>query len=181
MAHAFKIISAKPTFGTLKENLYQSDYLNRKKGKLIFCNSNFNCPKINHNFDYDSIYSYNLGRYSLSLANILPINKSNLIIGQFTKENLKDVCTVQTINPAISPQPCGTSLPCDPCQINTPIVIDPSSPNPFYFNYQIDPFGQLFGKSQCGELNYTQYFVLNPPQLTNSTDPSLSEENYLLS
>ena len=36
MAHAFKTISAKPTFGTLQPNLYQSDYINRKKGIIVF-------------------------------------------------------------------------------------------------------------------------------------------------
>ena len=38
MAHAFAPIPGKPAFGTLRENLYQSDYLERKKGKLIYCN-----------------------------------------------------------------------------------------------------------------------------------------------
>jgi len=182
MAHAFQTISAKPTFGTIRENLNQSDYLNRKKGILTFCNASSTCPRLINNFSYDSKYTYNLGRNSITLnqCNNIPINKSNLIIGQYSKENLKDICTVQKIDPSVSPKPCGLTLPCNPCQINSPVVINPSSTNPFYFTYQIDPLGQLFGKSQCGELNYTQYFVLNPPQLTNSTDPSLSEENYLL-
>ena len=37
MAFAFSPIPAKPTFGTLKENLYQSDYINRKKAKNNYC------------------------------------------------------------------------------------------------------------------------------------------------
>ena len=37
MAHAFAPIPAKPAFGTLKENLYQSDYINRKKAKYTYC------------------------------------------------------------------------------------------------------------------------------------------------
>ena len=36
MAHAFAPIPAKPAFGTLKENLYQSDYINRKKAEISF-------------------------------------------------------------------------------------------------------------------------------------------------
>ena len=35
MAHAFKNISAKPTFGTLREELNQSDYINRKKKNVV--------------------------------------------------------------------------------------------------------------------------------------------------
>jgi hypothetical protein len=27
----------------------------------------------------------------------------------------------------------------------------------------IDPLGELFGKTQCGELNYTHYMLFNPP------------------
>ena len=35
MAHAFKTIPAKSTFGTLQEELNQSDYINRKKKNVI--------------------------------------------------------------------------------------------------------------------------------------------------
>ena len=28
----------------------------------------------------------------------------------------------------------------------------------------IDPLGELFGQTQCGELNYTHHMFLNPPQ-----------------
>ena len=30
-------------------------------------------------------------------------------------------------------------------------------------NKTIDPLGELFGASQCGELNYTKYMVFDPP------------------
>lgn len=168
MAHAFKTISAKPTFGTLKENLYQSDYINRKKGILTLCHSVSRCQRIKLASSYNIRNSFNIGRHSQSLdnCNILPVNKSNLIIGQYTKQNLKDICTVSNIVPTIQPPPCGSEFyPCDPCNPNEPIEIQPSTAtNPFYFSYQIDPLGQLFGKSQCGELNYTHYMFFNPPQ-----------------
>ena len=35
MAHAFKRISAKPTFGTLQEELYQSDYIKKKNNNVM--------------------------------------------------------------------------------------------------------------------------------------------------
>lgn len=166
MAHAFAPISAKPTFGTLKENLYQSDYLNRKKAKYAYCRTPSYCNRIKIANSYDLINSYNLGRYSRNLetCNIIPINKGNLIMGQYTKLNLKNVCTVSNGTP--STKPCGTGkgdLPCDPCQDNTPVLLDPDTTNPFYFDKTIDPLGELFGSSQCGELNYTRRMVLNPP------------------
>lgn len=127
---------AKPTFGTLKENLYQSDYINRKKAKNMCCTNSFNlrhCNKVN-------------------------INTTNLIIGQYSKLNLDNVCTVSN-----GPPPskyCSNDNPCDPCQNNTGIVIE--STNPFYWENTIDPLGELFGFSQCGELNYTKYMVFMP-------------------
>lgn len=167
MAHAFKTISAKPTFGTLRENLYQSDYINRKKGIITYCKSSAYCQKINRAPSYDRINSYNLGSYTLALdkCNIIPVNKGNLIIGQYSKTNLADVCTVSSLIPYTAPAPCGYDNPCSPCQNNTPVIIDPSaSPGTvFYQNYSIDPLGQLFGKTQCGELNYIHYMVFNPP------------------
>jgi len=163
MAHAFAPIPAKPTFGTLKENLYQSDYLIRKKAKYAYCRTPSYCNKIKIANSYDLINSYNLGRYSRNLetCNIIPINKGNLIMGQYTKLNLKNVCTVSKGTPPT--HPCSNDLPCDPCQNNDPVTLDPNTSVPFYFDKTIDPLGELFGSSQCGELNYTGHMVLHPP------------------
>jgi hypothetical protein len=163
MAHAFKTISAKPTFGTLKENLYQSDYINRKKGIITVCNYPSRCQRIRVAPSYNTRNSFNIGRYALSLknCNVLPVNKGNLIIGQYAKQNLKDICTVSPIDAIVQPEPCSSE--CNPCQNNGPVIIDPNSDLPFYQSYQIDPLGQLFGKSQCGELNYTHYMGFYPP------------------
>jgi hypothetical protein len=172
MAHAFAPISAKPAFGTLKEILFQSDYLNRKKAKFAYCKTPSYCNKLKIANSYDLVNLYNLGRYSRNLetCNTIPINKGNLIMGQYTKLNLKDVCTVS--HGAPSTKYCGDDilhgeLPCNPCQDNDAVAIDPTTAtNPFYFNATIDPLGELFGTSQCGELNYTKYMVFDPP-----TDP----------
>ena len=151
MAHAFKTISAKPTFGTLQQNLYQSDYINRKKGIIVFCKRECICKNIKVAPSYDMKNSFNIG-FRVNRLNSLRNNKSNLIISQYTKENLKNVCTVSPIIvPALE----------NHCQNNGPVIIDPlNSTSPFYNDYIIDPLGQLFGKSQCGELNYTEYNIL---------------------
>lgn len=165
MAHAFQTIPAKPAFATLKQKLYQSDYINRKKGLLIYCNSPSICNRLRIAPSYNIRNSFNTGRSAFNLArcNILPINKSNLIIGQYTKANLTDVCTVSNIFSYSKPAPCSSDDPCNPCQNNDPVVIDPAAIKPFYYTYQIDPLGELFGKTQCGELNYTHYMFLYPP------------------
>lgn len=134
MAHAFKRIPAKSTFGTLQEELYQSDYINKKKQQC---------------------------------GPILNINKSNLIIGQYTKLNLYNVCTVSNGPPPSTP--CEFNNDCNPCQDDNVVIINPSNTSnagysdAFYLNYTIDPLGELFGKTSCGALNYTNYMIFNPP------------------
>ena len=59
MAHAFAPISAKPAFGTLKENLYQSDYLNRKKAKYAYCRTPSYCNKIKDLIIFTKEYIHN--------------------------------------------------------------------------------------------------------------------------
>jgi len=107
MSRAFTVIQAKPTFGTLSEVIYQSDYLEVKKAR-VFCRG----PSV-------------------------PFfcNKNNLVIGQYSKMNLNGVTTVSSNN----------------------IVCNK---NPFYETHTIDPFGELFGNTQCGELNYTNYLQI---------------------
>lgn len=157
MAHAFAPISAKPTFGTLKENLYQSDYINRKKGKQNYCTNPKRCNKLINSNSYANLNSFNLGRY-LEKCNILSVNKTELVIGQYTKLNLNNVCTVSNGPPPS--KHCSSENPCNPCQNNTSVIIDSSTnANPFYLGHTIDPLGELFGSSQCGELNYTDYMV----------------------
>lgn len=159
MAHAFPPIYAKPTFGTLRENLYQSDYIKRKKGKITVCNSPSYCNRITNSDSYEKRNSYNLGIYARSLenCNVIPVNKGNLIMGQYTKLDLKHVCTV------IPTTPCTDINTCGNCDNGNPVKIDQSSSTPFYYDNTIDPAGELFGSSQCGELNYTHYMVFYPP------------------
>lgn len=145
MTHAFKTIPAKPTFGTIREELYQSDYINRKKKRAMNCDLGLNkcCLK----------------------QNMYPIDKSNLVVSQYTFLNLYDACTA--INQPI-PNKIGNcfntldSFDCVTC--NNPISMNVSSNGKwnngnsnFYQDVYIDPIGELFGYSQCGELNYTHF------------------------
>lgn len=154
MAHAFNIIPAKPTFGTLRENLCQSDYINRKKGIYNYCNSKPYCQKLKISQSYNNLYSFNNTR--LHTKCILPINKTDLIASQYSKLDLQNVCTVSAGPP---PGPPPSKIGDYTCQ---QVYINPNSTTPFYYNNTIDPLGELFGRTQCGELNYTDYMVLNP-------------------
>jgi hypothetical protein len=163
MAHAFQTIPAKPAFATLRQNLSQSDYINRKKGLLIYCNSPSHCNRLRITPSYNIRNSFNTGRSAINLSrcNNLPINKSNLIIGQYTASNLSQVCSVSNIFPYTTPTPCSSDYPCNPCQNNNAVQL--STSDIFYNKFIIDPNGELFGKTQCGELNFTQFMLFYPP------------------
>lgn len=125
------------SFGKLQENLYQSDLIRIRKALNNKCS---NKKAIINN---------------RCLSNV---NHSNLIYGLYSKMDLTDVCTIGTN--------IGCTADCSPCKIDDNSYqwckINTSSTQPFYYNNTIDPVGELFGKSQCGELNYTHYMLYFP-------------------
>lgn len=155
MAHAFKTIPAKPTFGNIRPNMFQSDYIKRKKALSTFQSKIIN--KKCYSNSYDAKYLLNKGKYYYGINNcdMLPVNKSNLIAGQYSKMDLQDVCDITTFSATIDPSENDCIDGCTSVQLDPSVI--------FYENYVIDPCGQLFGKSQCGELNYTHYMVYYPP------------------
>ena len=84
MAHTFKPIPAKPAFGTLTQVVYQGDYINNKKAKLVYClnRDKKSCNKLTKAPNYKEYNLYNKGRFlnALDKGCILPFNKTNLII-----------------------------------------------------------------------------------------------------
>jgi len=127
MSRAFNTIPAKPTFGTLKQQLYQSDYIQRKKAVANIATER--CKKLTNKLIYNPFAS----------------NKTNLVSRQYSKMDLNNVCTVSTIS--INPMTCNPE----------PVIIDTESIIPFNETYTTDPLGELFGNTPCGELNYTYY------------------------
>ena len=61
MSHAFKIIPAKPTFGTLRPVGFQSDYIVNKKSKIAYCNSSSPCAKNTYSPNYNQMNLFNNG------------------------------------------------------------------------------------------------------------------------
>jgi hypothetical protein len=158
MAHAFKTIPAKPTFGTLTKAGYQSDYISNKKANLLYCNNRDRktCDKLTKVSNYDQYNLFYKGRYlnDLNKGCILPFDKTDLIAGQYTKMNLKDVCTVSTGSP------CSLIDSCSGCSSGA--IVDTNETKPFYQVNTIDPLGSLFGRSACGTNNFTSYMVYSP-------------------
>lgn len=65
-----------------------------------------------------------------------------------TIENLKDIVTVSSISSGIQ------SI--EPTFVD---IITSSSPKPFYQLYKIDPRGELFGNTPCGEANFKKRVI----------------------
>ena len=127
----FAPIPAKPTFGTVQPLLYSSDYLNYKKTRALNC------------VCYPTNIKPNYNNYYLTLDRRIfrnELNKTNLVYGLYSKENLKYVTPISSN----TLQPTAVS------------VIQPSSV-PFYQYYIIDQKGELFGNTQCGENNFVNY------------------------
>jgi len=172
MAHAFKVIPAKPTFGTLKQVVYQSDYLKNKKSKRTYCTSQASCAKIKNADSYDQVNLYKEGfrLNNMRNCNILPFNKSDLIVNLYSKMNLKYACPFingfPCINPDLTDENCtGLTNPAccsDACNGDKTLTVTVPATT-FNWSHTIDPVGDLFGKTQCGTEKYTQYMVFNPP------------------
>jgi hypothetical protein len=161
MAYAFGT-PAKPTFGNLRESLYQSEYINKKKGKITYCENRRPCARLQNADSYDEINVFNSGLYAYRLRScpIIPCSKDNLVVGQYTKMNLKDVCVVIEAPPCSNPDTL-----CPACEDKDTFRIDLSSTAPFYQNNTIDPQGELFGRTECGENNFSKYMVYNGKNL----------------
>ena len=72
----------------------------------------------------------------------------------YTTQNLANACVVGT--PSFGSSPSGSPIvSCNGVTINTSAAV------PFYFSAVIDPKGQLFGNSQCGELNFIHFNQCN--------------------
>ena len=157
MAHAFKTIPGKSSFGVVKESVYQSDYISRIKTKNMVCNK-----KINNVFNVKNpVSDYNQLNQLKHLDNScgLPFNKSNLVTNIYSKIDLQYVCVIGKGNTGINSNDCNTGAGDTGCNMAS----DYTQNSPFYQQYIIDPCGALFGNTPCGVNNFTNYMVYYPP------------------
>jgi len=148
MSRLFQPFPAKPAFGTLQKNYYSSDYTKKIKLKNILPYSTIISQKNNLSQEQFLYFKYYESKYNI-LFNKSYLDKTNLIAGQYSKENLKDVITVSSSKETTAPYN------------ETNIVL--SDNIPFYVNYIIDPTGVLFGNTQCGLNNYVNFMQPNTP------------------
>ena len=152
MAHSFKIIPARPTFGVFNETKDAGDYILNKKSKATFCAAN-NCTagtKVKSQGNLLLLKKSNYLNYYQCTNNINPIN---LNINLITKLNLQDVPVIQSNS---SPYETPTS------------IISNTATSTIYLDYIIDPNGKLFGNTPCGINNYLNYLEYNAPYTTSN-------------
>ena len=100
-----------------------------------------------------AMYDWGQNSNSLESYNIIPVNKWNLIMGQYTKLNLKNVCTVSNGTPPT--QHCGNGYnekPCNPCQNTLPVKIDRRN------RRRMEPQSYESKKVGCFLSNIAQYY-----------------------
>lgn len=140
--NTFKIIPAKPTFGSNLESDDAGNYIQNKTAKAIFCNA-LNCPQTIKVKSQSELLILRQARYLGNLRCNKPYSNLSLNSNLFSTMNLEPICAINKLETNTCPD----------------TKINPSFD--FYKNYVIDPNGSLFGKSECGLNNYLNYREYN--------------------
>jgi len=164
-------------FGSLIEPTNSSNYLLNKKSKVLFNNALTKKIGNHKNNNYLSYQDSNLLKNGCKLLqpnSILPFNKGNLQINLITKMDLKCVPTLSSsiiytkyINSNVLPTSPTTTLPLIG-------YFNSVSNYPFWYLYNIDPKGLLFGVNDCSVNNYLKYNVFNKKNTSYTKYPETS-------
>jgi hypothetical protein len=145
-SYSGKTTSGKEAFGNFVETKDAGDYIQNKKNRhTTICTKSTCVPKtsVASQGDYllrkKAIYNY----YYSNIDNIQSI-KTDLNYGLVSKMVLSGVSVIQN-------NETGTS----------PSTLNPTLSTPPYFNYTIDPSGNLFGNTICGINNFENYVIYN--------------------
>jgi hypothetical protein len=145
------------TFGTVKQNLYSSDYIANKKAKTMYCNATtiskptFSSIVISNDKQINSQENLKLFQNATLLKQQsssdcvqYPFNTANLNINLYTTTDLNGVNTFKLTTSSTT-------------------TIVPTN-YPLYEFYTLDPNGSLFGNTACFKRNFLNYWVPNKPR-----------------
>jgi len=141
------------TFGKVTQNTFASDYITNKKAKLLY-STNYNKKRFGLLNDQNNLLLFKRAQLirDIDTCVFLPaLDNTNLESGLYSNEDLSGVNIITNIladtsNNLVCPIYSGSLL--------DPIVI---SGSPFYYTYDIDKCGFLFGNNNCGIENYTHF------------------------
>lgn len=147
------------TFGTVKPNLYASDYIANKKQRLMYCNATATSIPTNSSISVSNDKQINsqenltlfnnasqLKQQDASYCALYPFNTANLNINLYTTTDLSGVSVL-----IFTRDPTDTKID------NT------GQYYPLYEFYTLDPCGSLFGNTECYKRNFLNYWVHNSP------------------
>ena len=158
-------VSAMPAFASWKKPASANEYTAHKKSAAFYCAERMSagCPRMRRGGGGGSYAARSLfasGAMAAKRGNGIgnginvrraletrQFNKNSLLVGSRTVMNLGSACSL-ILQPPCDPDACAS------CGEPVTLCINDK---PFFCNYYIDPVGDLFGRSQCGELNYTHY------------------------
>lgn len=141
----FPTYPANPTFGVNLAVQNAGDYILQKKAKRSYCNISL-CKQMNKVNSQSDLLLLRKSNYLYNKCNSQFFNTANLNVNLYTKLKLNGVKVLANSSTGVSPT-----------------KIDPTSTDPSYITYTIDPCGELFGNTICGVNNYQNFLVYNPP------------------
>jgi hypothetical protein len=161
--------SGKPSFGNTFDTDDSGNYTRNKKAKLLY-RHNYN------GFHFGGVLG-SQNNYLLfqraktirnetcaSCPNLTSFNTSDLVAGLYTNEKLGG--TINGVKWGVNVVDPSNNNPCNNVTyVPTQITL---GSNPFYWNYNIDPCGSLFGNAPCGYDNYEDYRVISKPVVTTA-------------
>jgi hypothetical protein len=150
------------TFGTVKTNLYASDYIANKKAKAMFCNATATSKPSNSSISISNDKQINsqenlklfnnaslLQQQDASYCALYPFNSANLNVNLYTTTDLSGVVVLDFPRNQTEPGPTN--------------IDNTGEYYPLYEFYTIDPCGSLFGNTECYKRNFINYWVKNTP------------------
>ena len=162
-SHFYNDGNGNSTFAKVNPNAFASDYITNKKAKLLY-SSNYQKKRIGYLQNQTNLLLFRraqLIRDVETCAKLPTFDTSNLISGLYSTEVLDQVNVVTNVTADASNNVS--------CPTYSGSLIDPDLlVLPFYYTYDIDKCGYLFGTNVCGIENYNHFKIINkPPVLSN--------------
>ena len=171
MAHAFKNTNTSnssfyndgngnSTFANINKTIFASDYITNKKAKLLY-SSNFQKKRVGGLQNQNNLFLLRRAQLirDIDVCNALPaFDTTNLVSGLYSTEDLSGVNVVTNVTADASNNVF--------CPTYSGSLIDPTLLlSPFYYTYNIDKCGSLFGNNICGIENYSHFKRYNKPEI----------------
>ena len=159
MSHAFKVVPAKPAYGSFSKKLDYSDVLAAKRANTLYCDCN-----IKDDTNYVNSQGRLLDMKKTTRSNcengcdVFPFDKTSLEVNLVTTLYIPNVLVVEELD-----------KPGIPSKIDPTLI-------PFFAYYNIDPDDKLVGDTPCGIQKFINYMILD---VSAFVDEQCPDENVI--